>query len=437
MSDVTSRKAALERGTGIVLVTPPAPEQAPVWDLVESARAVIICADQTAALDWVAAAPPGRTLHAVTGLARTARLLKANAPDILVAAVPDLAALVSQSALKLAAFPFIILAWPEGMVGSDTARLLDELLAEAPDARRIVLSWDPNQLGGFLERHAHRAPVFGELPLDPDGRRAPPEGAAQFAIVTPERRLSVLRDLLDALDPPNVVIWTPDERHAERLRATAGIAPASVVTDVPREKAALIVAARVPARRTFAQLAQAGPVVLLAAPYQMPYLRTIAAPLQHAPLAPAANKARERTAALHDRIAGRLERADVDAELLQLAPLFERFDPAEVAAALLSLAREEPASVGTSSPAVEAGAPAAWVKVFVGVGRRDGAAPKDLVGAMTRELGVAKTDIGRVEVRDTFSLVEVAPQLSAALIKGLGRVTIRGRRVTAKLDQRG
>jgi ATP-dependent RNA helicase DeaD len=107
-----------------------------------------------------------------------------------------------------------------------------------------------------------------------------------------------------------------------------------------------------------------------------------------------------------------------------------------VAAALLALNREEPAVAAPPSGAA-AGAPAAWVKVFVGVGRRDGAAAKDLVGAMTRELGMAKSDIGRVEVRESFSLVEVTPQHSASVIKGLGRVTIRGRRVTAKLDQRG
>ena len=43
-------------------------------------------------------------------------------------------------------------------------------------------------------------------------------------------------------------------------------------------------------------------------------------------------------------------------------------------------------------------------KLFVTVGKRDKAAAKDLVGAMTRELGMAKGDIGKVDVRDAFSL---------------------------------
>jgi ATP-dependent RNA helicase DeaD len=144
----------------------------------------------------------------------------------------------------------------------------------------------------------------------------------------------------------------------------------------------------------------------------------------------AADQARERTARLHDRIVARLTKSEVDAELAALAPLFERFDPAEVAAALFALRREE-----APEPAAVAEAPASWTRLFVGIGRRDRAAAKDLVGAMTRELGIPKAEIGKVDVRDTFSLVEVAPHQAEPVIAGLGRVTIRGRRLTARLDR--
>jgi ATP-dependent RNA helicase DeaD len=75
------------------------------------------------------------------------------------------------------------------------------------------------------------------------------------------------------------------------------------------------------------------------------------------------------------------------------------------------------------------------VRLFVSIGRKDRAQAKDLVGAMTRELGVAKAEIGKVDVRDSFTLVDVAPHLAETLIKGLGRVAIRGRRLTARLDR--
>src|SRR5712691_760645 len=73
-------RAALERGRPVVLVTPPAPEQAgDVWELVPPGDApgvgppvVVRCANETSALEWAAAAPTGRRVHAVTALARTA-----------------------------------------------------------------------------------------------------------------------------------------------------------------------------------------------------------------------------------------------------------------------------------------------------------------------------------------------------------------------------
>jgi ATP-dependent RNA helicase DeaD len=428
MKDV---KAALERSGRVVLVSPPAPEQVDIWELI-APGSVIVCADQAAALDWVAAAPPDRAVHAVTGLARTARLLKAGTQDVLAAAWSDLAALVSRSALKLAAVPTIVLAWPELIASGDAASRLDELLGEATDVPRIILSWDPGLLTAFLERHARRAPVFGELPLDPEGRPLGTVASAQLAVATPERRLATLRDVLHALDPASVVIWTPDERHATRLRQTLGVLPGDIVSVIPETRAALVLCARVPTRAQLTQLARIGPVVLLAAPYQLAYLRSIAAPLVSVRHGAAADRAHERAAALRQRIADRLDKADVDAELTLLAPLFERFDPALVAGAMLALRREEGAAEAETAAT---SAPTPWVRLFVSIGRKDRAQAKDLVGAMTRELGVAKAEIGKVDVRDSFTLVDVAPHVAETLIKGLGRVSIRGRRVTARLDR--
>ena len=123
----------------------------------------------------------------------------------------------------------------------------------------------------------------------------------------------------------------------------------------------------------------------------------------------------------------------MDAELQQLAPLFERYEPAEVAAALLALRREEGEAQAVPTPKALSGP--AWVKLFVSVGRRDKAAAKDLVGAMIRELGVAKEDIGKVDVRDSFTLIDVAGAAAPTILQGLARVTIRGKRLTARLDR--
>ncbi|MGH7606233.1 MAG: DbpA RNA binding domain-containing protein, partial [Gemmatimonadales bacterium] len=178
----------------------------------------------------------------------------------------------------------------------------------------------------------------------------------------------------------------------------------------------------------------AGPVALVLAS-QLAYLRSIASvtPLS---LPSAADHAQDRAAALRARIASRLAEGDIDAELTLLEPLFERYDPAEVAGALLAIRR--PSAV-VSEDVAPPPPPAAgqWVKLFVNVGRKDGAAPKDLVGALIREVGLDKAQIGRIEMKDAFSLVDVAPAIAEQAARRLTGVSIRGKRVTARLDRAG
>jgi ATP-dependent RNA helicase DeaD len=163
----------------------------------------------------------------------------------------------------------------------------------------------------------------------------------------------------------------------------------------------------------------------------LPYLRSIAAATPLA-LPSGADRARDRGAALRERVAARLAAGTVDPELALLDPLFEQFDPAEVAAALLAVLGSGASEA--SGPVADA-SPAARVKLFVTIGKKDRAAAKDLVGALLREVGLAKGDLGRVEVRETFSLVEVAAPVAAQAARRLSGVTIRGRRVLARLDR--
>src|SRR5438093_214160 len=320
-------KAALERGRPVVLVRPPAVEQArDLWELVGplspghgpgvGPRVLVVCADDASAADWVTAAPDDRSIHAVTGLGRTGRVLKERSVDMLAGAPKDLAALLERAALKLDAVTSVVLAWPEA-------------LAEG------------------------REPVL-----------------------------------------------------------CTGL----------------------PSRDEVAALARLGggePVFFIAA-IQLPYLRSIAT-LMPLAVASGADRARDRAEALRERVAALLTTGSVDAELALLDPLFERFDPAEVAAALLALQRE--AGGGRRDAVVAAPVEGARVKVFVGLGKKDRASAKDLVGALIREAGVPKGDIGRIEVRETFSLVEVTAGAADRAVRGLTGTTIRGRRVLARLDR--
>lgn len=409
-------KAALQRGRHVVLVLPPDVEQAAVvWGLV-SPPAVIVCGDHGSAAEWAAAAPAGARVHAVSGLSRATHILKERAVPLLAGAVQDLAALVTRSALKLDALSTVVVAWPEALVSGEHAAALDTLLAEAHAARRIVLSWNPAVLGDFLERHARRALIVGAPapPVDGSGASPGPLGPARYAVVPQFRRHAAGRAVLEALDAQRPFIWEG---------GTVDAIPGTPAPDA-------VLCTRLPTREQFAALARHGEPVLLVTAAQLPYLRSLAGPLVAVPLPSAADRARDRIEALGAEIERLVADGAVDAELVLLSPLFERFDPAEVAAALLAIS-QRPSVV--SQPAVSP--TATWTRVFVNVGKKDRVAAKDLVGALIREVGLEKNHLGRIDVRDTFTLLEVTPAVAEKVVRGLTGVTIRGRRAQARLDR--
>ena len=398
----------------VVLVTPPAIERAgKVWEFVDS-RTVVICADHELATLWADAAPPEHRAHAVTGLARTAALLKDGRVGVLAGAPSDLAALVAHAALKLEAIETVVLAWPESFAAEPA---LETLLGETSNARRVVLSWNPPALTEFLERYARRADVIGNLPLDADGNALAPVGAVRYAVVTAWRRGAAVRDALDALRATRPYVWT------------GGAVTTPGDADV-------VVAAALPTRDEVQGLVGlgAGQPVVLALASQLPYLRSIAK-LTPIPLPSAADRAQDRSAGLRAQISARLSQGDVDAELAVLAPLFEEHDPAMVAGALLALSRQPSTGAVSVQPSAVSQPVTGWVRVFVSVGRKDRAAAKDLVGALIKEAGLQKGQIGRIDVRDTFSLVDVSPPIADQAVKALTGMSIRGRRVTARLDR--
>jgi ATP-dependent RNA helicase DeaD len=77
----------------------------------------------------------------------------------------------------------------------------------------------------------------------------------------------------------------------------------------------------------------------------------------------------------------------------------------------------------------------ATARVYVGVGKKDGATVNDLVAVLTKEVRIERGKIGRVELRDAFSLVEVPAQDAERVASALNGTTIRRRRVTARVDR--
>jgi len=74
-------------------------------------------------------------------------------------------------------------------------------------------------------------------------------------------------------------------------------------------------------------------------------------------------------------------------------------------------------------------------KLYIGLGRRAGIRPTDLVGAITNEAGIAGRTIGAIDIADLFSLVEVPEDSVNEIISALKGATIRGLRVTVRRDR--
>ncbi|CAN5735040.1 DEAD/DEAH box helicase [soil metagenome] len=71
-----------------------------------------------------------------------------------------------------------------------------------------------------------------------------------------------------------------------------------------------------------------------------------------------------------------------------------------------------------------------FTRLYIGIGRRRGVRPGDLVGAITGEAkGVPGKAIGAIEIADQFSLVEVGESYADEVIRALSRAMIKGRKV--------
>ncbi|MDX1577901.1 MAG: DbpA RNA binding domain-containing protein [Gemmatimonadota bacterium] len=139
----------------------------------------------------------------------------------------------------------------------------------------------------------------------------------------------------------------------------------------------------------------------------------------------------------------RVEAAVADGDLavttLLLAPVIEEHGAARVAAALAALLREaeagRPRAASGVTPAPDRATRPAWTKIFVNIGKKDGAGPGDLVGAITGETGAVAAQIGRIDVRPTFTLIDVDSLVVDDVIRGLSGSRIKGRDVRARRDR--
>ena len=433
------------RGTNLALAWPPAARYAApalaglVSALLGNDRQALILAPPHALDEWAAVLLPllqaaGLPAAVTQEPARATRRLREGRLRLLLTTPETALALLARSALKAEALGHVVLAWPE-LYASDEplAALMQDLPAEA---QRLVILARPAAGQPVLERYARRALLQGPLAAAPAADRPTPV-EVRMAMVGWAQRGAALARLLEAEDPARVIVWCTDARSAAHAAATLPVADASLsVTTALPEAGSLIVAWDLPTPARLAELRALGEVVLLVPPHAVGYVTQMTAKATRVRFAGPADQAREAAARRREATEAEIARGDLEGELLALAPLFERHDPALVAAALARQLRALPVTAEAGAPA-GGGAAAAGGKaqVWIGVGKKDGAGPGDVVAALARDAGVQADKIGRIEVRELFCLVEVPAADAEGIARAISGKTIRRRQVVAKVDQ--
>ena len=72
----------------------------------------------------------------------------------------------------------------------------------------------------------------------------------------------------------------------------------------------------------------------------------------------------------------------------------------------------------------------------INLGRADGMKPKHIVCAITEETGLSAKMIGHIDLRSSFTLVDIERQHVTAVLEGLNHCRIKGKEAIVTIDDR-
>lgn len=377
-----------------------------------------------------------------TGLIAAGAFRARKSAQIMVSSPGSALTAVQNSSVKLEDLGCLVVDGAASMYELGAGDALETLSGLIPkDAQRVLLTADLSEpVEDWLERHARRARRLADIPAEAEPVKeagaecyasprhtwlaalagaiesATRKGAGGCAIhCRSEREAGELADRLHVRGLH--ALHEGSELHVSGEESSSG-GVLSVSWGGPLDLAALREIVEEP-----------GPTLFLVEPSELSHMERLAAAIElrlTAHRAPPQREAHGSAQSTRDRLrAAALER-DLEPYVLLLEPLLEDFAPMELAAAAAALLREKaPAEPATSLPA--------WTRLYFGVGRRDGIRPGDLVGAITGEASLSGEDIGRIDIRENYSLVEITAPLADQVIKSLSSATIRGKHAHVRL----
>jgi ATP-dependent RNA helicase DeaD len=395
--------------------------------------------------------------------------------DILFGTPADLREAVGGSRVRLEGIEALVVDGLAAMEGTGSLELVRTLLEGVPaTAQRVVVTLPLTPAGAALVEGTVRK-VVHVPPRPAEGAAAPSEaphrGELRYRVVgesRPDAVLPAVASLLDGGEMHHVVVFCRSEDAAadlgDHLTLHGYLAGEVGDPDAPVWLAVDEMAARAVIREAddpavIATLSADVPVgpdsldrrhgsggggAVLARARELPHLREAAGQagyrLRVWP-ASVTSPLRDGVQALRERLLTALEEEDLALNLAVLEPLLAQRDALELAAAAVALLRRGGVSSAPGAPAAAEAAvqrppaPPSWVRIFLSVGEKDGVTTRDIVGAVTGEAGVQGTQVGKVEIRDTFARVEVDGSVAGKVVKALNGITIRGRAVRADYDR--
>lgn len=445
LTPVLSRVDPATAGTQVVVLT-------------RSAESAIAVSETVLGL----AGPAGIEVVPVTGAARAGRIFKTR-PVLAVAGTPEeLGALVRNSVLKLDTVRTVVIAWADDILenGPETVVALEALLAELSDAGRVIVTRKLTPaVEDLVERYARRARRVAlaevEVPQTPADYQLP---HIKYVTIGGNARAASLRRLLDDLDPPSATIIARGGGAIAQVRHTLRTLgyrhnddPIHATEGELKGETHAVVFYQPPVTTAELQRAAAGKpveVVVLAQPAEVAALRELAGgrliPIN---LEGAERRAQNREEAVRQELRAVLTRGVTPRDIVFLEPLLEIFDAVEVAAAALQLLDRERAQrrhaaeaaaarpgAGQSAGRTDTGGkgPGEMTRLFMTVGTRDGVKTGDLMAAIAGEGGIPADRVGKIDLRESHSLVEVAAGDAVSVIARLNGATIQGRRVVVR-----
>jgi len=419
------------RGHNLVAVTPPvpayaAPALAGMLQQLERGRLGLVLVPPSQLEEWGALAyqlarDSNARVQVARGTARAMRRLRAESLDLLVTTPDTALSLITRSALPMDSVSSLLLAWPEMLLGEEA---ITPLMQDLPkEAQRLVFTSEPDRTPALADRYARKALTIG------GGAEAPSSSPVRTVATSWSGRVRALGELIELLDPSGLTVWTADRHYHQAIAEVTAVQPGLELTTGDAPSGAMVIAFDLPTGVRLQQLQSAGEVVLLVPPGTETYVGRIAAKRRPLLLPGPVDELRAVESAERAAIKQAIENAQSSRALLTLAPLFERHDPTLVAAALYQLWTQ-------SAPApAPAAASQATARIYVGVGKKDGANANELVAVLTKELRVDRSKIGRIELRDTYSLIELPAAEAEQVASALNGRTIRRKRVSARVDR--